>query len=62
MSMIKCPECGKNISDKAEKCPHCGISKKDIQNLRKTNDKMTCSGCGCFIIVFIIALIAHGII
>lgn len=25
MSLIKCPECGNQISDKAEKCPHCGI-------------------------------------
>ncbi|HCS74919.1 MAG TPA: hypothetical protein DIW17_13725 [Clostridiales bacterium] len=24
MAMIKCPECGKDISDKAESCPHCG--------------------------------------
>lgn len=26
MALIKCPECGKNISDKAESCPHCGYS------------------------------------
>lgn len=24
MALIKCPECGKEISDLAEKCPHCG--------------------------------------
>lgn len=24
MSLIKCPECGKDISDKSEKCIHCG--------------------------------------
>lgn len=24
MALIKCPECGKEISDKAEKCIHCG--------------------------------------
>lgn len=24
MSLIKCSECGKEISDKAEKCIHCG--------------------------------------
>ena len=23
--MIKCPECGQQISEKAEKCPHCGL-------------------------------------
>jgi len=25
MALIKCPECGKSISDKASKCPHCGL-------------------------------------
>lgn len=24
MSLIKCPECGNNVSDKAITCPHCG--------------------------------------
>ncbi len=25
MALIKCPECGNMISDKAEKCPYCGL-------------------------------------
>lgn len=25
MALIRCPECGNSISDKAEKCPHCGL-------------------------------------
>lgn len=25
MALIKCPECGSSISDKAEMCPHCGL-------------------------------------
>ena len=24
MALIKCPECGKEISDKASACPNCG--------------------------------------
>lgn len=24
MSLIKCPECGQQVSDRAKKCPHCG--------------------------------------
>ena len=28
MALIKCPECGSLISDKAEKCPHCGVPAK----------------------------------
>ena len=26
MALIKCPQCGGNISDKAVKCPHCGCT------------------------------------
>ncbi len=25
MALIKCEECGKEVSDKASACPHCGI-------------------------------------
>lgn len=31
MALIKCPECGNSISDKAEKCPHCGLPAKFFQ-------------------------------
>lgn len=24
MSLIKCPECSKEVSDQTDKCPHCG--------------------------------------
>lgn len=24
MALIKCPECGKEVSDRAKKCPACG--------------------------------------
>jgi len=36
--LIKCPECKKDMSDKAEKCPHCGypLKKKD-KNESKQN-------------------------
>lgn len=26
MALIKCSECGKDVSDKAGSCPHCGVS------------------------------------
>lgn len=29
MALISCGECGKGISDKASKCPHCGAGKLD---------------------------------
>lgn len=28
MALIKCPECGKEISDKATACPNCGMPLK----------------------------------
>lgn len=42
MSLIKCPECEKEISDKAFSCPHCGYQfagEKNIYNdLEVEND------------------------
>ena len=38
MSLIKCPSCSKQISDKAKACPHCSFSmhhnKDEIERLR----------------------------
>lgn len=31
MALIKCEECGKEISDKATACPHCGVPKSTIK-------------------------------
>lgn len=28
MAIIQCPECGKEVSDKAGNCPHCGFGVK----------------------------------
>ncbi len=36
MALIKCSECGKEVSDKAKICPHCGFSL----------EKLFCSECG----------------
>ena len=41
MALVKCPECGKEISDSALACPHCGcpsdIIKEKIE-LKKIED------------------------
>jgi len=37
MALIKCPECGKQISDKAVSCPHCGLPSEHYA--RKTEPK-----------------------
>ena len=44
MALINCPECGKEISDKAKICPHCGI---DLNDAKLINDDIViCSECG----------------
>lgn len=41
MSLIKCPECGKEISDKANVCIHCGCP------LEEQSNKYECERCKC---------------
>lgn len=33
MSLLKCPECGKEISSRALKCPGCGLGKEEIAKI-----------------------------
>ena len=33
MALIKCPECGSSVSDKATTCPHCGVELKVSEEL-----------------------------
>lgn len=35
MALIHCPECGNSISDRAEKCPHCGLPASYFSSLSK---------------------------
>lgn len=35
MSLIKCPECGNDISDKSIRCIHCGYPLKDVEDSKK---------------------------
>lgn len=43
MALIKCPECGKEISDTAKQCPNCGYALKEDPSLV---DKLTSEGKG----------------
>ncbi len=38
MALINCPECGKQISDSAKMCPHCGYELFDykLRNVKKS--------------------------
>ena len=42
MAIIACPECGKEISDKAKSCPHCGY----VLEKEKQIGKIICEECG----------------
>lgn len=39
MALIKCPECGKEISDKAEACPNCGCPIEKMEKTLIENDE-----------------------
>ena len=53
MALIKCPECGNSISDKAEKCPHCGIPASYFQQGKTvSNDEIDYNNIGNILISF----------
>ena len=47
MALIKCPECGKEVSDRAPKCPNCGYKNNDIEDVANKKDKP--SGVGIIV-------------
>lgn len=57
MALVKCPECGKEISDSALACPHCGCpsdiikEKIELKKIEDAKPKMVkaCSCCGLII-------------
>ena len=59
MALIKCSECGKEISDKAKKCPHCGFKKKkeikiNLDFLKKLDKKKIILLAGLIVIILIL--------
>lgn len=57
MALIKCPECGKEISDTVNKCVNCGYL---LKTKRKINDKVII--CGGVISVLVVLCIVFGFI
>lgn len=43
MALVKCPECGKEISDKADECVHCGFVLR-VQDIK--TETIICPECG----------------
>ena len=66
MAMIKCRECGKDISDMAKACPHCGVpTNPRAERMKEVGSGLQNFGAGCssigtvlIVIVIIIILIA----
>lgn len=57
MALIKCPECNKEISDKAKLCPNCGYEQNQQTISSKQSDKKGGRiGCGTWFIVIVIIL------
>lgn len=46
MALIKCAECGKEMSDSAKMCPHCGFKKENNDKKENSINKMVCPDCG----------------
>ncbi len=49
MALIACPECGREVSDKAKACPHCGYVLEALEKKSEeqaSSEFMTCPECG----------------
>ena len=64
MAMIKCPECGKEISDNARNCPNCGWENSQIRKAelkgkrgRKLGTGLIFGGVGVFAFTLIMWLL-----
>lgn len=52
MSLIKCPECGKEFSDRAVSCPNCGYpvpQKKVPVHIERNSTMMLAVGCYVYV-------------
>lgn len=55
MSLIKCPECNKEISEKAQKCPYCGYPFSEVKVKKMTVNVLY------IIIIFLCLAVSYGI-
>lgn len=55
MALVECPECGKEISDQAKRCPNCGYQKPRFRNNIFQKKHIAIIG-GCFVVVLVIFL------
>lgn len=64
MALINCPECKKEISNRAEACPSCGfpIRNKKIVVKQSQGIFLRTMNFGCFTVIIIFFLIAYSLL
>ena len=68
MALIRCPECGKEISDSAQVCPNCGCktelgNQNDIMKTSLLADiGFTVLGIICAIFAFVVLIILAAVL
>ena len=62
MTLIKCNECGKEVSDQAESCPHCGAPIQGSSAHKIKTKPNGCSGCLAVCGIFIGFIVIGGVI
>lgn len=55
MTMIKCEECGKEISDRAVNCPHCGAPTAIVKKAIRFQLTLLFVVCALLLLVVLIA-------
>ena len=51
MALIKCKECGKELSDQAESCPNCGYKLKEVEIPKVIVEKSNTSRTGTILCI-----------
>lgn len=63
MALIKCKECGKDITDNSTRCPHCGaINTNTTQQSKSNNNQESSSALAGIFALIIVGLIVWGIV
>lgn len=57
MALIKCPECGKEISDEATSCPNCGHPMRKMEASAPPLNQPKKKKHGCLIAVLVLWLL-----
>lgn len=62
MALINCKECGKEISDKADKCPNCGFPLKQTPASSQEKGQRKGRGWGTFLILALLVIITYEVL